>query len=417
MGSDPFPWATMPPRVISTHAPRMGSDGGVAVPMSARCEFQPTLPVWGATRATCRPPCRPSDFNPRSPYGERQVGADALLDVLDISTHAPRMGSDRVIRCRDCKDWVFQPTLPVWGATAKRSKPHRWRADFNPRSPYGERLGGLDGAVVEVDFNPRSPYGERLRQQESVFLSTSFQPTLPIWGATMPSRSNTTGSLYFNPRSPYGERQLVLRHVRVRRGISTHAPRMGSDMTTTPTRRSLENFNPRSPYGERPTPSASTTRMRHFNPRSPYGERPRCSGSASSTRANFNPRSPYGERRGGGHDRRHPPLISTHAPRMGSDGGTWVDCARFYISTHAPRMGSDMWDYSPTTLRHVFQPTLPVWGATAGWGVDGASRSDFNPRSPYGERPPARGLRPRIARISTHAPRMGSDRAGSRTGT
>ena len=36
----------------------------------------------------------PDDFNPRSPYGERQINLDWVLRQIKISTHAPRMGSD-----------------------------------------------------------------------------------------------------------------------------------------------------------------------------------------------------------------------------------------------------------------------------------------------------------------------------------
>ena len=102
--------------------------------------------------------------------------------------------------------------------------------------------------------------------------------------------------------------------------------------------------------------------------------------------------------------------ISTHAPRTGSDGAFQVSDALSMISTHAPRTGSDMF-------------TIPFIALT----------SDFNPRSPHGERQqgrrhhdgpaefqptlPARGATERSkdimdsAFISTHAPRTGSDSA------
>ena len=57
-------------------------------------------------------------------------------------------------------------------------------------------------------------------------------------------------------------------------------------------------------------------------------------------------------------------VISTHAPRTGSDTAEIIfDCA-YNISTHAPRTGSDkymgIWEQFPFT----FQPTLPARGAT-----------------------------------------------------
>ena len=101
----------------------------------------------------------------------------------EISTHAPRTGSDAYL-----------------SAIAQRS------TDFNPRSPHGERLE--DGFVHDVctDFNPRSPHGERPEARRVNASSTVFQPTLPARGATL--KSVCYGRIYY---------------------ISTHAPRTGSD--------------------------------------------------------------------------------------------------------------------------------------------------------------------------------------------
>ena len=125
---------------ISIHAPRVGSD-----PMYRRCpsqdsrRFQSTLPVWGATRSSTAAVPSASDFNPRSPCGERHVmpyypeeravfqstlpvwgatclGCPCLLFNL-ISIHAPRVGSDLVAADYGAPTTRFQSTLPVWGAT------------------------------------------------------------------------------------------------------------------------------------------------------------------------------------------------------------------------------------------------------------------------------------------------------------
>ena len=56
--------------------------------------FQPTLPARGATvDAAAVQPARP-DFNPRSPHGERRTHY-AGAQKRNISTHAPRTGSDK----------------------------------------------------------------------------------------------------------------------------------------------------------------------------------------------------------------------------------------------------------------------------------------------------------------------------------
>ena len=114
-GSDSIKIHVIHDRGISIHAPRGGSD----------------LRYSGAVR-------RPSDFNPRSPWGERQL-------VLTCS--------NMVV--------IFQSTLPVGGATAGQA-PSARKAQISIHAPRG----GSD--VIPcfrwfrcLYFNPRSPWGER----------------------------------------------------------------------------------------------------------------------------------------------------------------------------------------------------------------------------------------------------------------
>ena len=83
--------------------------------------FQLTLPVWGATMRTF-----------------------VVINFRDISTHAPRVGSDQRETAADILHDLFQLTLPVWGAT--KVSQHRRVRDI-------------------------------------------FQLTLPVWGATVGSRA------------------------------------------------------------------------------------------------------------------------------------------------------------------------------------------------------------------------------------
>ncbi len=122
--------------------------------------------------------------------------------------------------------------------------------------------------------------------------------------------------------------------------------------------------------------------------------------------------------------------VSTHAPRAGSDPQRAFVGADKVVSTHAPRAGSDCAlchglvghrrfnSRSPCGERQgkslaverklTFQLTLPVRGATTDCRSSVLSRC-FNSRSPSGER------HYRIIyvgvhnRVSTHAPRSGSD--------
>ena len=101
---------------ISTHAPRTGSDRGDGGHFRNRqdfnprsphgerlcclrrgelqAEFQPTLPARGATFGDLQLRLALQNFNPRSPHGERQEAQRPCCAWADISTHAPRTGSD-----------------------------------------------------------------------------------------------------------------------------------------------------------------------------------------------------------------------------------------------------------------------------------------------------------------------------------
>ena len=193
----------------------------------------------------------------------------------------------------------------------------------------------------------------------------AFQSTLPARGATFGKRKEGTGEkisihaprtgsdvkrntdhitpLYFNPRSPHGERLVACEESQAVTIISIHAPRTGSDEAMMTGEARVTDFNPRSPHGERLICVLCMFNFkRYFNPRSPHGERP-CSARRCGL---LRP-------------------ISIHAPRTGSDGICIVFSFRQYgrISIHAPRTGSD------NSPRHA-----------------AVKSSNFNPRSPHGER-------------------------------
>ena len=102
--------------------------------------------------------------------------------------------------------------------------------------------------------------------------------------------------------------------------------------------------------------------------------------------------------------------ISIHAPRGGSDfvheiANAIVDV----ISIHAPRGGSDSITAWTKPQPTIFQSTLPVGGATCSVRSFLFPGPYFNPRSPWGERPPCFSAVLASIEISIHAPRGGSD--------
>ena len=103
-------------------------------------------------------------------------------------------------------DLLISIHAPLTGSDPAGQAVYHITGDFNPRSPYGERLHVKPIQISDGDFNPRSPYGERL----------------------LLSGTPTGGKYDFNPRSPYGERPQAVYPSPVKK-----------------------YFNPRSPYGER----------------------------------------------------------------------------------------------------------------------------------------------------------------------
>ena len=155
-------------------------------------------------------------------------------------------------------------------------------------------------------------------------------------------------------------------------------------------------FNPRSPHGERrDIITAGRDDACDFNPRSPHGER-RLYGSHARRLHHFNPRSPHGERHiqmfiGFARQR-----FQSTLPARGATARLWVQLSARSISIHAPRTGSDR--------------------IRAGSMI---TSTDFNPRSPHGERPGRFVAAIYEFVISIHAPRTGSDnqaRAHARKG-
>ena len=123
--------------------------------------FQSTLPARGATCVSPFESRSASNFNPRSPHGERPANiTDADLSLL------------------------FQSTLPARGATTRVTRFVR----TVPISIHAPRTGSdtqaIGSKLLQVHFNPRSPHGEREHRYVMVSQWVEFQSTLPARGAT-----------------------------------------------------------------------------------------------------------------------------------------------------------------------------------------------------------------------------------------
>ena len=214
--------------------------------------------------------------------------------------------------------------------------------NFNPRSPWGERL--IHGYIIPRGkyFNPRSPWGERLCLMLVQLGYLAFQSTLPVGGATI------------------GIRSPELKDV-----ISIHAPRGGSDNAVRTAVGSFGRFQSTLPVGGATVMSAVLV----------------------SAPAHFNPRSPWGERHADTANAAIPKIFQSTLPVGGATLAALCADAGVTISIHAPRGGSDNTLRIATPIHSNFNPRSP-WGERLlrGQTIQIVTK-DFNPRSPWGERP------------------------------
>ena len=192
--------------------------------------------------------------------------------------------------------------------------------------------------------------------------------------------------------------------------ISIHAPRVGGDPVVAAILANAHDFNPRSPCGGR--------RLRRYGGR---GDR------------NFNPRSPCGGRRFVSPRRSFSSLFQSTLPVWGATDTTAMAVDYIYISIHAPRVGGDARRTASCTccryfnprspcgerLYHrlkiirkdvTFQSTLPVWGATLHTDSDLLSWAKISIHAPRVGSDQNLHSRMGTRTISIHAPRVGSDR-------
>ena len=169
-----------------------------------------------------------------------------------ISIHAPRVGRDNQRLEHEGREWLFQSTRPVWGATLLIVLAVQIRSHFNPRAPCGARQHTLYHLPAARTISIHAP---RVGRDQVVFLfflhPPLFQSTRPVWGATpaMPCRLTAAE-------------------------ISIHAPRVGRDRISLFHRCRRYYFNPRAPCGARLWGGNSCPFfILYFNPRAPCGAR------------------------------------------------------------------------------------------------------------------------------------------------
>ena len=77
-----------------------------------------------------------------------------------ISIHAPLTGCDILRQKKTTRYGYFNPRTP-YGMRQLTMPKSIILEDFNPRTPYGMRPGHRRHRSITDDFNPRTPYGMR----------------------------------------------------------------------------------------------------------------------------------------------------------------------------------------------------------------------------------------------------------------
>ena len=167
--------------------------------------FQPALPARGATSGPVTLSVA-SDFNPRSPRGERLASASMTSQLSHFNPRSPR-GERPCASSRPASARPFQPTLPARGATFPQASfddsfhisTHAPREgsdgeyqpticpawNFNPRSPRGERPPAVPPRWSAATISTHAPReGSDRPSVCGCCASRAFQPTLPARGAT-----------------------------------------------------------------------------------------------------------------------------------------------------------------------------------------------------------------------------------------
>ena len=169
--------------IISIHAPRGGSDFIRSSIVLFQPPFQSTLPVGGATRTSFSVTIDP-EISIHAPRGGSDLAEGVQVDHGPISIHAPRGGSDGA-RLHIAPTHQISIHAPRGGERLPACATFMGVLAFQSTLP----VGGSDYRAQEVnrrchDFNPRSPWGERLILYTSVKFCYGFQSTLPVGGAT-----------------------------------------------------------------------------------------------------------------------------------------------------------------------------------------------------------------------------------------
>ena len=147
-----------------------------------------------------------SDFNPRSPQGERRRGTIPTKANQIFQSTLPARGATPLF-ADTAADWRISIHAPREGSDLWNTIGYGATFLISIHAPReGSDAGAVSAKIVIGNFNPRSPRGERPNTLRVNLSKHPFQSTLPARGATSLDYCLGTAAADFNPRSPRGER-------------------------------------------------------------------------------------------------------------------------------------------------------------------------------------------------------------------
>ena len=123
---------------------------------------------------------------------------------LVISIHSPRVGRDE------------------YSYTPKAQSSY-----FNPLSPCGERREEVIAEMHELKFQSTLPVWGETTSSPTNTLNCVFQSTLPVWGETFLRVCSFYLYFNFNPLSPCGERPADVDNIKRRQTFQSTLPVWG----------------------------------------------------------------------------------------------------------------------------------------------------------------------------------------------
>ena len=259
-----------------------------------------------------------------------------------ISIHAPRMGRDVITLLSSFFVLSFQSTRPVWGAT-KVYLPLPDGAGISIHAPrMGRDASSHASCARRTEFQSTRPVWGATPQPLPPQPQNAFQSTRPVWGATQRQPSFLPTWLFQSTRPVWGA-TAASAALPPAADISIHAPRMGRDAVFIDGCFEPPKFQSTRPvWGATPRPRPRRRKPKFQSTRPVWG--------ATVIKINQEDTS----------------IFQSTRPVWGATNTTILLILQPLISIHAPRMGRD---------------GSPPRG--------GDKAEDFNPRAPYGARPPS----------------------------